>query len=334
MARIRTIKPELLEDERTATLSHLEWRLFVSCLLLADDYGNFRAVASRVRGAALWAHADVDVSVPLARLGAVGLLRFYVVDGQRYAHVKGWDKHQRVDHKGKPACPPPPDEGPAGHPREDSRDPRETLAPDLDLNGSDLNGSEGIGREGDLGPARETGTTPALTPAPEPVAIDPRLWPAHRWRDAYGRAWREKYGVTLGGGESAARATGALADVLAGMPAAERMAAQAKATAMFAELLGDERPDPVARRHPWTFFVARFDEMRTARQAPRRGGAAAAATKAAIEAEAAQTDRKLAATRVAPERLPTKEQLEELRGKSRGIVAELADAKDGKQALG
>ena len=128
MARIRSIKPELLEDEKTATLSHLEWRLFVSLLLLADDYGNFRATPGRVSGAALWAHLDEDVTPVMERLGAVGLIRLYVVDGQRYGHVNGWEKHQKVDHPGKPSCPSPPVREVLAN---GSRDVRETVAPDL-----------------------------------------------------------------------------------------------------------------------------------------------------------------------------------------------------------
>lgn len=126
MARIRSIKPELLEDERTARLTHLQWRLFVSCLLLADDYGNFRADPQRVHGAALWAHR-VDTAKTLEELAEAGLLELYTIDGQRYAHVRGWSKHQKVDHPGKPTVP--------GRPEalaNSSRDVRETVAPDQD----------------------------------------------------------------------------------------------------------------------------------------------------------------------------------------------------------
>jgi hypothetical protein len=49
--RIRTIKPELLEDDKTARLSHEEWRTFVSLLLIADDHGNCRANPKYLDGA-------------------------------------------------------------------------------------------------------------------------------------------------------------------------------------------------------------------------------------------------------------------------------------------
>ena len=43
--RIRSIKPELLDDEVAAGLSDAAWRLFVSSWILADDHGCFRAGA-------------------------------------------------------------------------------------------------------------------------------------------------------------------------------------------------------------------------------------------------------------------------------------------------
>lgn len=134
MARIRSIKPELLEDERTASLGHLEFRLFVSLLLLADDYGNFRASTARVKGVALWAHLDANVEGALSELERVGLVRRYHVDGQAYGHVTGWSKHQKVDHPGKPSCP---------GPETVSRNPREGLGESASLSrliGSDLKG--------------------------------------------------------------------------------------------------------------------------------------------------------------------------------------------------
>ena len=51
--RIRSIKPELLEDEKAAALSDAAWRLFVSSWLLADDYGCFRA-GPRYLAALVW----------------------------------------------------------------------------------------------------------------------------------------------------------------------------------------------------------------------------------------------------------------------------------------
>ena len=105
--RIRTIKPELLEDAVTAGLSHLQFRLFVSSLLLADDYGNLRATPSLICGSAFWATKDApaDVEAAMGTLEEEGLIRTYELRGQLYAHVCGWSKHQRVDKPGKPRVP-------------------------------------------------------------------------------------------------------------------------------------------------------------------------------------------------------------------------------------
>lgn len=107
--RIRTVKPELLEDERTASLSDAAFRLFIGSILLADDYGNLRAsplyLAGAVGSCCGW---DAKRStVALAELVAANLVQPYTVRGQAYGHIRGWEKHQRVDKPGKPRCPNP-----------------------------------------------------------------------------------------------------------------------------------------------------------------------------------------------------------------------------------
>ena len=143
--RIRTIKPELLEDERTASLSHEEFRLFVGLILLADDHGNFRATPKMLDGAIFHTQESREgLANLLEGLARVSLVSLYLVRGQAYGHLRGWDKHQRVDHPSKPRVPQPTDEeavqiqslaergGPARETlARPSRDPRETLAPDL-----------------------------------------------------------------------------------------------------------------------------------------------------------------------------------------------------------
>lgn len=312
MGRIRTIKPELLEDERTASLSHLEWRLFVSCLLLADDYGNLRAAPNRIAGAALWCHED-DVRPALDRLFEVGLLAAYVVDGQRYAHIKGWDKHQRVDRPGKPTCPAFTD---ACAPREtlasDSRDTREAHATDLDL---DLDRE----KEKDQDPPREIPAGPVSRST---------LWPAAEWHRRYGNAWIGKYGgLAMGGGVGAAKAIADLHDQLAALPDGDRIASQARAEVMFREFL--ERADPkiVGARHPWSWFVANFSGLRVPAVQTAEDKASESflardererreereRTRRDLEAEARATNAALARTRVDPSKLPTAAELAALR---------------------
>lgn len=151
MPRIRTLKPEMLSDERTAALSSEAWRLFVSMILLADDYGNLHANARHLAAEAFWAVAvDLDMRALLGALEQAELVQFYRVRDQSYVHLRGWEKHQKVDHPGRHVVPPPSEEMPASTPgpvihtpvevlharrATDSRDSRETLAPDRDREG-------------------------------------------------------------------------------------------------------------------------------------------------------------------------------------------------------
>lgn len=125
--RIRSLKPEILEDEKTASLSADAFRLFVASLLLADDHGNLRIAPKQLEGAVFWAQASgVPVADLVHSLADCGLWTVYTVRGQAYAHVTNWTKHQKVDHPGKPRVP-----GPSEGLATVSRDIRELLAPDL-----------------------------------------------------------------------------------------------------------------------------------------------------------------------------------------------------------
>jgi len=181
MARIRSIKPELLEDEKTATLSHLEWRLFVSAILLADDYGNFRASPARVSGVALWAHRE-DVGPALDALESAGLIVRYTVDGQAYAHISGWEKHQKVDHPGKPSCP--------GQEKV-SRNPRESLAETARESRLIGSGSEGIGS--DLSPPEGAPAIPGTTEQ-APRGTPPTTTTPSRVLELWGEARLAEFG--------------------------------------------------------------------------------------------------------------------------------------------
>lgn len=160
MARIRTVKPEMLDDEKVAALPHLAWRLFVSLIMTADDYGNQHGAPAKIRGTALWATeaTDGEVREALARLSRDSLVALYSVRGQAYVSIVGWSKHQRVDKPGRPIVPGP--EQADSRTSEDSRDsretpanPRETLATDHDQDRDhDL---EGKGRISHTAGARE-----------------------------------------------------------------------------------------------------------------------------------------------------------------------------------
>jgi hypothetical protein len=105
--RIRTIKPELLDDAKTAKLTDRQWRLFVSLLLLADDYGNMHGDVRRIDAAVFWGSSGDSAELLLSELKGVGLIQQYEVGGQAYIHLTGWTKHQKVDKPGKPRVPGP-----------------------------------------------------------------------------------------------------------------------------------------------------------------------------------------------------------------------------------
>src|SRR5688500_2126660 len=112
MARIRTLKPEILEDERVAALSDSAFRLFVACIVLADYPGNLRADERWLDGQVWWAHSDSrKSSASLRDLCDADLVLVYSVRQQTYLHLRGWEKHQRIDNAGKPRVPGPNDEG-------------------------------------------------------------------------------------------------------------------------------------------------------------------------------------------------------------------------------
>ena len=102
--RIRTIKPELLDDEPTAALSDAAWRIYMSLHLCADDFGNAR-LGNNYVAAMVWQDTMRDPSEPLAELVAKRFVIPFAKSEQRYGHIRGWDKHQRIDNRGKGRVP-------------------------------------------------------------------------------------------------------------------------------------------------------------------------------------------------------------------------------------
>lgn len=108
--RIRTIKPEIIEDEKVGVLSDTAFRLFTSMITLADDHGNVRADVRWLTAQIWWAHKPPpNVLRALIELTSATLIDAYGVRGGTYAHLRGWGKHQRIDNAGKGRVPAPND---------------------------------------------------------------------------------------------------------------------------------------------------------------------------------------------------------------------------------
>lgn len=123
--RIRTIKPEILEDERSAGLSSDAWRLWVSMWLLADDHGRLRGAPSWLRSQVFWAcPGPVDVTSMLSELDTAGVIVRYEVSEQKYIEIPNWTKHQKIDRPSNPRVPSRPDTDSRVN-REPSMDPRD-----------------------------------------------------------------------------------------------------------------------------------------------------------------------------------------------------------------
>lgn len=109
MSRIRSLKPEWLEDE--LALASLEARvLSIGLILMADDYGNGRAHPTLLASRVFPANPRETLANALEELRQLRYVTLYEVEGQQYFSIRNWSKHQRVDKPGKPLVPGPPTE--------------------------------------------------------------------------------------------------------------------------------------------------------------------------------------------------------------------------------
>lgn len=130
--RIRSIKPEWLEDEAIISCSSEARVISIGLLLLADDHGNGRGsevyLSSRIFPLA---ESLETLRNGLAELVKIRFVELYRLSGQTYFSIRNWKKHQRVDKPGKPRVPGPLDPGVEKIPGSLAKVP-ESLAPDPD----------------------------------------------------------------------------------------------------------------------------------------------------------------------------------------------------------
>ena len=99
MARIRSIKPEIVQSQSLARVSREARLTFILLMTQADDSGRLGG-SSRMFASLLFP-ADEDAPKLIdgwfAELEAVGCIRRYSVDGAEYLDLPKWLKHQKID---------------------------------------------------------------------------------------------------------------------------------------------------------------------------------------------------------------------------------------------
>lgn len=150
--RIRSIKPEWIEDEEFNACSDAAIRMAKVFYALVDDEGRCRA-SVRALGLAGWKFCDriidktAHAQAAVDELVEAGWLVGYEVDGYQHWQVRNFAKHQKISHFTASKLPAPPeDSGEKPSAPEVSRELRRTpedagkLRPDMDLE-LDLEGS-------------------------------------------------------------------------------------------------------------------------------------------------------------------------------------------------
>jgi len=104
MARIRTIKPEFWTDERVGECSPTSRLLLIASLNFADDYGGLERSSKQLKAQA-FPYDNIDCEPLVLELIGAGLLIEYEVANRKYLHIKGFQKHQKVEKPAKPRIP-------------------------------------------------------------------------------------------------------------------------------------------------------------------------------------------------------------------------------------
>jgi hypothetical protein len=204
MGRIRSVKPEWLEDEVLAGTSDAARVLSIGLILMADDYGRGRASVAFIATNVWRYEMERDQNNPretfakasraLRELVETRFVSLYEVRGQAYFEIRNWGKHQKVDKPSKPRIPAPETEQnqvvteTLARP---SRDTRETLVPDLDLD-LDLDLDQDMSDSGESSKQRKR-KLPSLSPDAERVWDSlPALSRSRSGKSAFATAWKKQ----------------------------------------------------------------------------------------------------------------------------------------------
>lgn len=139
MARIRSLKPDVWQDEAFGNASHDARLLFIGLITQADDEGRLNG-APRLIWSLIYPWEDFQPESLyrwLVELEAAKLVVRYARKGREYIALPSWDKHQKISHPTPSKLPKPP--GRLRRIPEDSGTVPEA---------SSLIGGEGIGGDG------------------------------------------------------------------------------------------------------------------------------------------------------------------------------------------
>lgn len=99
MPRIRSLKPEIWQDESIGRLSSWERLLFIGLITMADDEGRLRALPRLILGH-VFPHdriSEARLRRWLLNLHREGLIVVYEHADFTYAHVVNFTRHQKID---------------------------------------------------------------------------------------------------------------------------------------------------------------------------------------------------------------------------------------------
>ena len=216
----RLFHPRLGHSAKVSSLSDLEYRVWTTYVLAADDFGVLRAspVAIQAASTALEQRPSRTMTKCLDRLIAVDLVRTFTHQGDRYLYQPDWQEFQKVRFPARTMCPLPRDadvstqtaqlwdKHPGGRRTDDGRasderpsdDSRATVSParggDRETaNGLRLTANGSTGEESEKGDRRRRAPSRGLQRSGDLQANFARFWavyPRKVGKDAALRAFR------------------------------------------------------------------------------------------------------------------------------------------------
>lgn len=105
--RIRTIKPEMFQDEKLSALDPCTRLVFIGLISMADDAGRVPDSLKHIDGF-LFPHTDESSREAIETLAKMKrVLRYTAPNGQKCIQLVNWHRHQKVDKPGKNVLPGP-----------------------------------------------------------------------------------------------------------------------------------------------------------------------------------------------------------------------------------